>query len=182
MFCPSCGQQQLAEDTRFCSRCGFLLTGVSELISTNGVLPQMPFSSDQTKISPRKRGIKQGGAMLLLSLFIIPIFIVFIQATRGPVELVMILSLVTFWGGILRMLYALFFESKIPELPANESLLPKVAQRILPIGKKSKALPAQQTVPVEFYAPPTGVNWRTTNDLVPPSVTDNTTKLLERED
>lgn len=182
MFCPSCGQQQLAEDTRFCSRCGFLLTGVSELISTNGVLPQIPFKYDPTKISPRRRGVKQGGSLLLLSLFIIPIFAMFIQATRGPVELVMILGLITFWGGILRMLYALLFESKFPTLAADESLLPKVVQNFLPAGKKSDALPPQQTTPAEFYTSPTRVNWRTTNDLVAPSVIDHTTKLLERED
>ncbi len=31
MFCPQCSQEQISEDTRFCSRCGFLMTGVSQL-------------------------------------------------------------------------------------------------------------------------------------------------------
>jgi uncharacterized membrane protein YvbJ len=40
MFCPKCGQQQLSEETKFCSRCGFLLTAVWDLVSNNGLSNQ----------------------------------------------------------------------------------------------------------------------------------------------
>ena len=29
MFCPQCGQQQVSDVTRYCSRCGFPLDGVA---------------------------------------------------------------------------------------------------------------------------------------------------------
>ena len=35
MFCPKCGHQQISNDTRFCSRCGFTLSFVSELLDTS---------------------------------------------------------------------------------------------------------------------------------------------------
>ena len=45
------------------------------------------------------------------------------------------------------------------------------------------ALPPTQSVPASAYAPPAG-SWRDTNDRqkVPESVTDSTTKLLQKEE
>lgn len=181
MFCPSCGQQQTSEDTRFCSRCGFLLTGTSHLIASGGVLPQLPANYDPNIISPRKRGLKQGGLLLLFGMIIVPLVALLVEAARGPDIIVAVLALVTFWGGILRMLYALFFESKFPQIPANESVLPKAVQNVLPGNKNSNALPPQQSMPVSSYAPPASGNWRETKDLVQPSVTEHTTKFFERD-
>ena len=39
IHCPKCGQQQTSNEIRYCSRCGFLLTGVSEIVANDGVLP-----------------------------------------------------------------------------------------------------------------------------------------------
>lgn len=181
MFCPSCGQQQITEDTRFCSRCGFLLTGTSQLIANGGVLPQLQANFDPNIISPRKRGLKQGGLLLLFGMIIVPLVALLVEAARGPVEIVAAIALVTFWGGILRMLYALLFESKFPQIPANESVLPKAVQNALPGNKNSKALPPQQSMPVFSYEPPVNGNWRDTKDLAQPSVTEHTTKFFERD-
>ena len=41
MHCPRCGQQQISNETRFCSRCGFQLGVVSELLLHDGYLPQL---------------------------------------------------------------------------------------------------------------------------------------------
>jgi len=41
MHCPQCGQRQLSDDVRFCSRCGFHLGVVSELLSSNGILQKV---------------------------------------------------------------------------------------------------------------------------------------------
>ena len=30
MYCPKCGQQQVSDEMRFCSRCGLALTGLAE--------------------------------------------------------------------------------------------------------------------------------------------------------
>jgi uncharacterized membrane protein YvbJ len=36
MYCPKCSQQQISDEMRFCSRCGFPLGAVKELIANDG--------------------------------------------------------------------------------------------------------------------------------------------------
>ncbi len=33
MYCPNCGQQQVSEEMRFCSRCGLALSGLAEWLA-----------------------------------------------------------------------------------------------------------------------------------------------------
>ena len=72
MHCPKCGQQQISEDTRFCSRCGLLLTGIAEVVANNGVVraPKTAFTGDAS--SRKRRGIKQGAFLFLLSFLVVP--------------------------------------------------------------------------------------------------------------
>ncbi len=41
MYCPNCSQQQISEETKFCSRCGLPLGLVSEILANGGFLPQL---------------------------------------------------------------------------------------------------------------------------------------------
>ena len=41
MFCPNCSQQQVSEETKFCSRCGLPLGLVAEIVAYGGFLPQL---------------------------------------------------------------------------------------------------------------------------------------------
>ena len=41
MYCPQCGQQQLSDNLRFCSRCGFPLEVVLQILGTGGMLPAL---------------------------------------------------------------------------------------------------------------------------------------------
>ena len=72
MFCPSCGQERISDETRFCSRCGFLLSGTYELLMTGGVIPQAPVGASQI-VAPRTRGLKQGLFIFLLTFLVVPI-------------------------------------------------------------------------------------------------------------
>jgi uncharacterized membrane protein YvbJ len=38
MFCPKCGQQQVSDNTRFCSQCGLSINGLAEWIASGGNL------------------------------------------------------------------------------------------------------------------------------------------------
>ena len=185
MFCPVCSQEQVSDEVRFCSRCGFLLTGVSQVIANGGVFPKMSKNNDPNAISPRKKGIKQGALLLFLSFIVVPLLAIITIAAEAEPFLVVAAFILTFVAGILRMLYAFLFESKSPTA-MSENILPDAIQNILPGKKGQSALPPQQSVPAASYVPPaTGAgNWRETNDLMqkPPSVTDSTTKLLQKED
>lgn len=184
MFCPICGQQQAAENVRFCSRCGFLLTGISEVVANKGVIPANSVQIEELpQDSPRKRGVKQGAMILLVGMLLIcPLLAMFHVATNTEPFLAAIAAIISFFGGILRMIYAVMFESKYPTGKTLEQKIVEKTQRILGNKKDQQALPPQQSIPATDYIAPTVGSWRTTNDLVQPSsVTDSTTKLLENE-
>ena len=46
MYCPNCGQQQISEEMRFCSRCGLALSGLAEWLA-GGRLPAKRVDDEQ---------------------------------------------------------------------------------------------------------------------------------------
>lgn len=182
MHCPRCGQQQVSEETRFCSRCGFLLTGIAKVIENDGLVPQSGtfFAAG----SPRRRGVMQGVFFFLLTFLVVPLTGILTVALDFEPFLAGAAAILFFMGGLLRIVYALMFESGSP---GGKTLEEKVLGNTPIFAEKQKApeLPPAQSIPVSTYAPPPGAgHWRDTNDLAPTpgSVTDNTTKLLQREE
>jgi hypothetical protein len=114
----------------------------------------------------------------MIGLIIIPLLIIISELFNLNPALVIAVSILTFWGGILRMIYARLFESDYPNEINVERKTLSFAKKML--GKKTNALPPQ-SISVSSYAPPAVSNWRDTNDLPQPSVIDNTTKLLEKD-
>ena len=180
MFCPRCGQQQITEETRFCSRCGFLMTSVAELIATGGALPQY---LGKKGMSPRKKGLKQGAMLFFSGILLVPLLaIIIVGILNFEGYLVGIVALLTFLGGILRMIFALLFESSDPSDKTLEENVFQSAQTLLNKRQEAKGLPPQQSIPISTYVPPVAGNWRDTNDLKEtPSVTEHTTKHLDLE-
>ncbi len=54
---------------RFCARCGFPLEGAMVLLAHRGMLPRYEGADGETKLSPRRKGVKQGVAGPLRMLF-----------------------------------------------------------------------------------------------------------------
>lgn len=176
MFCPVCSQQQVSNDTRFCSRCGFLLTGVSHLIASGGA-PQGLMRTTPVKMSERKRGVKQGAVLFFSGMMIVPLLMIIAVVTHAGPVVPMIAAILTFLGGFLRMIYALLFESGNVEA-VDESIIPAFVGKMK--SSERKELPADITASPN-YDPPI-VNWRDTNDLMaPPSITDQTTRSLYKD-
>jgi len=181
MFCPQCGQQQVTGVIRFCSRCGFPLDGVIQLLGSGGIMPVYRASDEPVQISPRKKGVKQGGLLLLSGAVIVPILAMFASFTQGSTFLEILAALaaiICFIGGPLRMLYAGVFEEGAPNrLRHYGAPAPMhVPQQFGPHGQA----PALPPPPVR-----TPSSWRRPNTAElanPPSVTENTTRLLEKED
>ncbi|CAN5745255.1 hypothetical protein BH20ACI4_BH20ACI4_09620 [soil metagenome] len=182
MFCPRCGQEQVNNETRFCSRCGFLMTGVNELIFNEGIIPEKYVKIKDAKNSPKKRGIKQGAMLFLSGVLIVPLLaIIFVGIMNIEGYIVGIAALLTFIAGLLRMLFAVLFESGNPNENTLEENVLATSQKFLNKQKNKNALPPEQSIPTSAYVPPTAGNWRDTSDLEPSSVTENTTKLLEQD-
>jgi len=181
MFCPQCGQQQVAGVIRFCSRCGFPLDGVLQLLSNGGNLPVYRTPDEPVPASPRRKGVKQGGLLFLSGAVVVPILGMFASYSNSTfLEILTALSaIICFLGGPLRMLFAAVFEEGAPKpvrvygpgpMHMPQQFAPHVQNPALPLP------PAR----------PQAASWRqrpNTAELVnPPSVTENTTRLLDKED
>ena len=179
MFCPQCGQQQASGVIRFCSRCGFPLDGVIQLLSTGGRLPVYRSPDEPVPISARRKGVKQGGLLLLSGAVIVPLLGV--MASFGNSAFLEILTafaaIICFIGGPLRMLYAALFEEGAPS-PMRMYGPPPVAQPQFGPPMQHQALPPPQPRPPGAWRP----RPNTAELVTPPSVTENTTRLLEKED
>lgn len=179
MFCPQCGQQQATGVIRFCSRCGFPLDGVIQLLGTGGMIPVYRNPDEPVPVSARRKGVRQGGMLLLSGAVLVPLLGV--MASFGDSRFLEVLlafaAIICFIGGPLRMLYAAVFEEGAPS-PMRMYGPPVAKPQFGPPPMQHQALPP----------PParSASGWRSrpnTAELVsPPSVTENTTRLLEKED
>src|SRR5882724_11371322 len=75
MYCPKCSQPQISDETQFCSRCGLPLNEMKELIFADGKTTVSQSKTNEDKPSPRQRGIRQGAMVMLLSVILIPAYI-----------------------------------------------------------------------------------------------------------
>ena len=165
MYCPTCGQQQVSDDVRFCSRCGFPLEGVKELITSGGTLA---IEKQGNKFSPRRKGMRFGAKLIFCSAVLLPVFIALGIFFDTPAFI--LISCVLFLAGISRVLYARFFEDALPE-----------GHRMPPLRAGTTAwntaLPSSQSPSVTNSGLPRST---TAEMLPPPSVVEHTTKLLDK--
>jgi len=180
MHCPSCGQQQISNETKFCSRCGLPLTVIAEVVSYGGYLPQL---AELDKAQETKWTRKNG---LFFALFWFIFWVPLMTSILGGVFDIEVLgelsALVGVFGSILIFIYALGFMKRPVRYfdPRQYAASQQIPQHLGGQGQ-SHALPPQQSIPVSSYAPPHPGNWRDTNDLQP-SVTESTTRLLDEEE
>ncbi|HWS86003.1 MAG TPA: zinc ribbon domain-containing protein [Pyrinomonadaceae bacterium] len=179
MFCPQCGQQQVSDAARFCSRCGFQLAAVAGLLTTGGRGPAEVsplFEAVPAPPSPKRKGAQLGGKFMLFGVFLIPVLAMLSEIIGIPEEFAL-LGLIAFTAGLFRLLYALLFEDgpyrrHLQRQPAY------VPQPQFAPPQTVSALPPPQSQPARPYVPPRP---DTAELSYRPSVTEGTTKLLERE-
>jgi zinc-ribbon domain len=179
MFCPQCGQQQASDAARFCSRCGFQLAAVGGLLATGGrgTAPESAFEAVLAPPSPKRKGAQLGGKLMLSGAFLIPALAA-LSEIIGLKEEVALLGVILFMAGLFRLLYALLFEDGPyrRQLQRQPAYVPQPQQFAPP--QPVSALPPQQSQPAHTYVPPRP---DTAELAYRPSVTEGTTKLLERE-
>jgi hypothetical protein len=182
MYCPQCGQQQASNEMRFCSRCGFPLGGVVELIAQGGAFRSGNEQSQEQTLSPRRRGVRQGVLMMLVGAVLVPVLAILNGFIHGPnlLDLLVPLSaVICFAGGFMRILYAVIYEEGVSGMKHDmPAYVPPVTPAQLNTGVRGSALPPPQSIPVPTFAP----RRANTAELVPPpSVTENTTRLLDED-
>lgn len=185
MYCPKCSQPQVSDEMQFCSHCGLPLINMKEMILAGGKTKVSQAETSEDKRSPRRRGIRQGVMLMLLSLILIPAYILLAalfpaqdrliesSVSDTPFEKISQAILLTiFMLGLARALYARFFQQGV-RLEEGE---PEVARSD---GSSSKyELPPAPSIPVSGFGA-----WRpNTGEIVQsPAVTEHTTKSLDSE-
>ena len=180
MYCPQCGQQQVSDVIRYCSRCGFLLDGVTAVVARGGTLPTQYVQPAHKQLSPRDKGVRQGALLMLSTLLFVPLVAIIAVAILDlPGVIVGITAVTLVLGGLLRIFYALLMEE--PVAPMNSGSMSGYAPPSTPqFGRpaNNSALP-----PASVDATPA---WRsrpnTAEIYQPPSVTENTTRLLNKDE
>ena len=181
MHCPRCGQQQISDQTKFCSRCGFQLGLVSELLANGGFLPQLSeLSKRKTPMFTRKNGVIFSVIWFIFWVMMVPAFFGIANEDEAA-GVSAVFGLFTTMMLLIISLAVLRRTPRIYELPAGHVQPPAALYGNPAMG----ALPPQQSQPVTSYVPPEG-SWRApdTGDLArrPGSVTEGTTKLLQKDE
>ena len=180
MYCPKCSQLQTAEETKFCSRCGFPLGLVSDILAHGGFLPQLAELHKPKKWLTRKNGV-------VFSLFWFMFFLLIMApffGIAGIDEMAGISAIIGIFGGLMWLIGSLVLMKGEPKqyvLPINE--LPNANINTF-YETNQKNLPPNQTQTAQSYVPPAN-SWKApdTGEFAQPrSVTEGTTKLLRKED
>jgi len=168
MYCPNCGQQQISDEMRFCSRCGLALTGLAEWLAGGRV--QHVEQVQVAEPSRRRKHLRRAAKLMFFSGVLFPIFFVMCVAIQegGP----MFIPCFILFVSLVWMLYARLFISNTPRVDYQ-------APPMTVLG----SMPARSSLPpATTTSIPVGRAQVRTNELAqPPSVTENTTRFFDSE-
>lgn len=164
---------------RFCSRCGFPLAGVAMLLENSGIIPQL--ASEPAQPPKRRRIIKESVYLTLLA-WAIALATIVVWDFGGPFESVAKVGTLIFFllglVGLLRFLYAFLFVKDTVESPSQATLPGAASSHTMRGGSTRAVLSSARSVADSDYSP----RGKTRELLSQPSVTENTTRLLEERD
>jgi hypothetical protein len=176
MYCPNCGQQQISDEMRFCSRCGLALSGLAEWLANGGVPAKRTvqvarIDNEELEESPRRKGKRRAGKVLFFSGVLSVVFLVIsLIVNEGAL---MFVPMSVLFVGLVMLLYAVLFSPKTArtskKTPPTSTLDSTSARNALP--------PVATTPGLAINRPQVR-----TNELAQPgSVTEHTTRLLDNE-
>jgi endogenous inhibitor of DNA gyrase (YacG/DUF329 family) len=174
MYCPRCGQQQISDEMKFCSRCGLPMTGLAEWLAGRGASSGRGTETQVSLRSPRRKGIRRGAKLMFLSgvLFLVFLVLSLVIDEGAP----MIIPIIIFFVALIMMLYARLFSEEISPIKSQQS-------QTSGLGAMSggSALPTASNIPTNGHTNLAGQQVRTNELAQPPSVTEHTTRLLDKE-
>ena len=162
MFCPKCAAEINSDETKFCSRCGFIIESVRNIVGQNG--------QDENEISNFEKGLRFGVKLLLLAVILFPVLQVLSGFFPPDDKLVESYPSSTWFdfasnavlfaltlSGIARIFYAFVFERA-----AKSEIVPEKSSREIS-AKEINALPPSHSIPVSDFG-----KWKTTGELFEP--------------
>jgi hypothetical protein len=168
MFCPRCGQQQISDEVRFCPRCGLSLAQVPSLLAVGD--DTTAEGAPRGERAQKRAQVRRGAKLMFFSAVLAPIFFVLCFPFDSPAPL--IVPVTVFLAGLAWMLYYVLFGEEMPQAGAAES------RKEFRDSRTAPALPPSTFVPASGF----GQRRANTSDMAqPPSVTEQTTRLLDEE-
>ena len=163
MFCPKCGQQS-SDEVRFCPRCGLQLDGLAAYVAGKEQAPAAPV------MTARRRGMRRGAKLMFICAVLLPAaaLLAFEGDAPGPLLLVLTGGL----AGLLWLVYSWLFNDNT--VPVGKD----AARRDLGAAGDRPALGAPQFTPAPLFNQQRA---NTAEIYQPPSITENTTKLLDKD-
>jgi hypothetical protein len=173
MFCPKCGQQS-SDEVRFCPRCGFHLAGIAAYMAANESAPAEAIAPRAPLMTARRRGIRRGAKLMFICAVLLPAaaLLAFEGDAPGPLLLVCTAGL----AGLLWMVYSWLFNDDT--VPVETRASRKARRKELAAAGDRPALGPQQFTPAPLFNQQRA---NTAEIYQPPSVTENTTKLLDKD-
>jgi zinc ribbon protein len=169
MFCPKCGQQS-SDEVRFCPRCGLQLAGLPAYVAGNEYAPVRTDTPPSAELTAKRLGTRRGAKLMFFSVILFPIFFGICFLVDGPVPLFVPFTL--FLMGLLMLVYARLFGDELLPVRGHSG------RRDLGAGSDRPALGAPQFTPAPLFNQQRA---NTAEIYQPPSVTENTTKLLDKD-
>jgi hypothetical protein len=159
---------------RFCSRCGLALSGLAEwLAGGRSVATYTQETPAQPQpLSARRKNIRRAAKMMFFSGAIFPIFLMIAIAESEGAALVV--PFLLFFIALAWMLYARLFSDPNPKVSYQQPAQPP---RLVSMPAHTP-LPPASTIPISDLR---GSQVRTNELAQPPSVTEQTTRFLDKE-
>jgi zinc-ribbon domain len=168
MFCPKCGQQS-SDEVRFCPRCGFSLAGLAAFMAANENAPGGAAVPQAPVMTARRRGIRRGAKIMFICGVLLPAAALLAMEDDAPGPLLLVLT-----GGLAGLAWMvfswLFNDGTVP-------VMSRKARKELAAAEK-RALGAPQFTPAPLFNQQRA---NTAEIYQPPSVTENTTRLLDKD-
>ena len=158
---------------KFCSRCGLPLSGLVDWLAVSGLPAGREQDARIAARSPRRKGIRRGAKVMFFGGVLFPIFLLLSLGVDEPGPLV--IPIIIFLVGLTITLYSRLFVEDFPQIQGQQQTR-QFVPGATPIGH---ALPPQSTTPAYSNIP--GPQVRTNELAQPPSVTEQTTRLLDQE-
>lgn len=169
MFCPKCGQHS-SDEVRFCPRCGLSLAGLPAYVAGNDFTTARPEAARVPETTAKRLGTRRGAKLMFFSVILFPVFFGLCFLVNGPVPL--FIPFTVFLTGLVMLVYARLFGDEL--LPARG----RAPGGEMGAGADRPALGAQQFVPASLFDRQRA---NTAEIAQPHSVTENTTKLLDKD-
>jgi len=181
MYCPRCGQQA-SEEVRFCSRCGLPLDDTAALVEAGGHLATRDGAPEGAPVlTPRQRGMRKG-MLIIVGGILLFVLTAFLTWAKSDFFVFVPVAALVFTIGVMRMLYGMLLEDDAARRKSPKRADADASERSREtLGRgtaNANVLPPARSRPAKEFAQ----NRADTASMpAPPSVTEATTSLLEKD-